>query len=218
MLDYLRRSQPVDEDLNFFSSRPALKGFVDSANGTYKATTLHSRRPQNKTTEDTLINSTFKSPQTIPHALVLVNRELLELTAPPAPSLSNSSDDLHSTPPDFIVLFDVSKGLNGFADTLHGGILATLLDEVLGMTVHLRRELHAKDFKALRQINCYTAQLDTRYRRPVPTPGVVIIKSWFKGTEGRKWRVEGGIYTEDGGAVCCECDGLWIDSKPIAKI
>ena len=52
--------------------------------------------------------------------------------------------------------FTPSQELQGFPGVLHGGIIATLLDETMGRTGALRQEW------------LMTGKLDVRYRKPAP--------------------------------------------------
>lgn len=71
--------------------------------------------------------------------------------------------------------FTPSEGHQGFPGVLHGGIIATLLDETMGRTGALRREW------------LVTGKLDVRYRQPAPV--------------GKPMRVWGEIARERAGAI-----------------
>ena len=67
-----------------------------------------------------------------------------------------------------------------------------------------------------RNDNTFTAQLNTRYERPVRTPATVMVRAWVTRVEsgGRKvWVeavVEGG---DEGGLRHASAEGLWVRAK-----
>lgn len=66
--------------------------------------------------------------------------------------------------------------------------MATLLDETMGTPVFMQWPA-----------GCATAELTIKYERPLPTPGVVLCRSWVEKTEGRKVWIKGVL--EDGKGV-----------------
>ena len=63
----------------------------------------------------------------------------------------------------------------------------------------------------------YTARLDTVYRKPVQTPGVVAVKAWMTRKEGRKWWARGQIVDKEG-EVLTDSEGLWIEARQRGKL
>ncbi|KAK7953990.1 Thioesterase/thiol ester dehydrase-isomerase [Apiospora saccharicola] len=61
-------------------------------------------------------------------------------------------------------LLAIGEGVNGYPGTLHGGIVAAILDEVIGGLIPINRER-----RLIPEGNHFTAYLNTQYRRPVPT-------------------------------------------------
>ena len=86
----------------------------------------------------------------------------------------------------------------GFA---HGGLMATLLDEVMGTPVFVQWPL-----------GCVTGELTVRYEKPLPIPGVVLCRSWVEKIDGRKVWIAGSL--EDGnGLVFATGQSLFIKFK-----
>lgn len=116
------------------------------------------------------------------------------------------------------MFFLVGSDLNGYPGVLHGGIVATLLDEVTGLLLSLQGHVgdastrEAKDA----QPGPVTAYLNTKFIGPVPTPGAILVQArMIEVKENRKWRIEGQI--RDGkGLVLAEAEALYV--KPRAKI
>ena len=80
----------------------------------------------------------------------------------------------------------------GVAGVLHGGIQATVLDEVMGVAAS----------RALPQgpehVPCVTAEISLSYLRPVPMEGHVVARSRVERIEGRDVYVTGEIVGPDG--------------------
>jgi len=115
------------------------------------------------------------------------------------------------TVPECVMLFSLGGGLNGFKDTLHGGINATLLDTLLGSAVVLRDD----------GASYMTRKLDVTYERPVKTPGVLMGRAWCEKLEGRKMWMKGRLEDEHGRTLT-SAEGLWIrlksDEVPHSKL
>lgn len=89
----------------------------------------------------------------------------------------------------------VGNGMNGHPAILHGGITATMLDEVMGMYQAINQELahmaRVKCGKADGELppgddSAFTAELKVKYLRPVQTPGNMIVAVRRVKKEGRK--------------------------------
>lgn len=201
---------PVDnESLPFFSSHPCGLPYLTDPSP-YQPVPFTPRYEKNDTS-DTFFNQTLNTAGTIPHALALIRRDILELN----PRLQErESDSAPSLEPDFVLLVKIDTCLNGFQGTVHGGLLASLLDESLGCCVEalsscldLVHQRHPGERARL-----YTANLNISYRAPLTSPGAVTIKTWLKRREGRKWFLEGTLSGDDG-RVRTEVKGLWISER-----
>lgn len=96
----------------------------------------------------------------------------------------------------------VEGGLNGHVDTVHGGFTCTILDEVMGLVNDYYKP----------KCKIFTAFLNVTFKKPIPTPGILLIKTWIERVEERKRFTRGRI--EDGeGNVYAEAEGLFIEVK-----
>jgi acyl-coenzyme A thioesterase PaaI-like protein len=84
---------------------------------------------------------------------------------------------------------------------LHGGIVATILDEISGRS-------HMGDPSKARFM--YTAKLEVKYRKNVPIGKPLRIVGKAGKTKGRMAEAWGGIYDETG-TLLAECNSLLID-------
>ena len=95
---------------------------------------------------------------------------------------------------------DSFEGPRGF---LHGGIVATLLDEAMSKSVRV------KGFTAM------TRHLDVEYLRPVPSGAPLRIEGRAVQSDGRKHHTEARILNAAGDELA-RAKGLFIEVKPRA--
>ncbi len=75
------------------------------------------------------------------------------------------------------------QGYNGI---MHGGLVSTLLDEIMA------RYLYAKGLTAV------TAKLEVRFRHPTPIGQALSISGWITGQRGKMYELAGKITLPDG--------------------
>jgi hypothetical protein len=80
--------------------------------------------------------------------------------------------------------------------TVHGGVVALVLDELLGAT------------NACLGLGAYTGTLTIRYERPTPIGAELAFEAWVDRTEGRKVFTVGTISA--GGEVTARAEGVFI--------
>ncbi|KAF2792595.1 hypothetical protein K505DRAFT_362777 [Melanomma pulvis-pyrius CBS 109.77] len=110
-------------------------------------------------------------------------------------------------------IVDLGTGLNGHPNICHGGFVATMLDEVFGVliTLNLAKKMEKPRMEGS-QLNAFTAYLNTNYKKPVPTPGVLLITASFVKQERNKIYVSGTV--EDGnGTIFSTAEGMFIETK-----
>jgi acyl-coenzyme A thioesterase PaaI-like protein len=83
---------------------------------------------------------------------------------------------------------------------VHGGVIAELFDELLGMSNILVGQ------------GAMTGTLTVRYRRPTPILAPLQLVARHTGKEGRKVYAWGGIYNR--GELTAEADGIFIEVPP----
>ncbi len=74
----------------------------------------------------------------------------------------------------------------GYDGIMHGGLISTLLDEVMA------RYLHAQG------LNAVTARLEVRFRQPTPIGQELTISGWITGQRGKMYELAGKITLPDG--------------------
>jgi uncharacterized protein (TIGR00369 family) len=99
----------------------------------------------------------------------------------------------------------IEPRFQGWADLSHGGILATLLDEVMGW--------------ALFEHDCWgvTAEMTVRYKRPVPVGQRIRVEGWPREVRRRLFRAEGHIVDAAAGTVLCTASGTYVAPDAASK-
>ncbi|KAE8383272.1 HotDog domain-containing protein [Aspergillus bertholletiae] len=192
------------QDIEYFASLPFASPYLNSQ--LYEPVPFITRY-DTKDTSNKFFSKVINTANTIPHMLALVRVP----DSKPSPTL-DQRDDTSPTPsaklapPDFVVFVSLGPDLCGFQDTVHGGVLAALLDEALGLCAE------AKELVSNSHTRLYTAGLEISYRSPVHAPSVAMIKTWVTKRHGRKWFLEAQVLDQDG-RVKAEAKTLYISSR-----
>ncbi|MGP8271130.1 MAG: PaaI family thioesterase [Terracidiphilus sp.] len=97
-----------------------------------------------------------------------------------------------------VCLVTVPDAFEGHPGYLHGGIIATLLDEIMSKSVR------ARGFTSM------TRHMEVDYRRPVPSCAPIRLEGRVVRSEGRKHWTEAKIFDAEGSALA-KGKGLFID-------
>lgn len=90
---------------------------------------------------------------------------------------------------------DRAQGPPGFT---HGGALASVLDEIMGITAWQQN------------LDVVAAELTLRYRQPTPLWTELLLRSWVDRIEGRKAFISSEVTLADG-TVCCQGTGVFVN-------
>ncbi len=91
----------------------------------------------------------------------------------------------------------------GFEGLLHGGIIATALDEMLGWTAMLEEG-----------VSVFTGKLELRYRKPAAPGGTYRLQGFLDERRGRRLLLHGDCRNEDGDVIA-EASGLYLVAEGI---
>jgi acyl-coenzyme A thioesterase PaaI-like protein len=183
-----------DDDLTFFQSSPWCASLINDPS---YVTIPTSSRESKESTEDALFGDILKTDKTISACLSLYKK----------PAASTASIEEVTT------LLSLESGLNGYRHVCHGGIVATILDEVMGILLSVNKDREAEiaraTGKSVEEMAEVTAELTVKYLKPVSTPQTVRVKVSFSRTEGRKFWMEGTI-EDKSGTVLARGEALFI--------
>ncbi|RMJ22919.1 Thioesterase superfamily [Aspergillus sp. HF37] len=114
------------------------------------------------------------------------------------------SSDSSPVAGELVTLLALGRGMNGHTNVVHGGLIATILDETMGMVAGLHQSPG---------MSAYTAAVNVSYKKPVPAPGAIVCRTWLeKRSGGRKLWLRGRI--EDGeGTLYADAESLWVEVK-----
>lgn len=191
-----RPQQPSPEDdIKHFKSIPWCLKHLQPPETELIITSAYSRTPKSNT-EDALFSGTINTPSTLSHFILFYPR-------PPDPQV---------VLPEIKGLITLGSDLDGHPGICHGGIVATIFDEVLGYAAPGSR-LTAEGQAAGRDVPSFvTAYLNTTYLRPVETPGTILVVARTTKVEGRKIWVE--AFMEDGrGEELARAEALFVQVK-----
>ncbi len=105
-------------------------------------------------------------------------------------------------PGQVVVEYTVPEHFQGYDGIVHGGIVATLVDEVLGR-VHMGTDPEKPRFM-------YTAKMTIKYRKPVPTGQPIKIVGQAEKSKRRTATSNAKVYGPDGD-VLVEAEALLFD-------
>ncbi|EHY60576.1 hypothetical protein ABEF92_002739 [Exophiala dermatitidis] len=192
--------QSAQEEVSVFSSIPWCQRILSDPEWRVEQCTSRVLKPQ--TREDALLSQSLKSNDTIKGWVSLYKR--------PQNTTANSTNTnpTTTTPPNLttevLTLLSLQPGLNGYPGVCHGGIVATILDEVMSILV-----TRCRTSQGVRGDNV-TADLHLTYVKPVPTPAVVLCRAKINDIKGRKYFVDGQIVDGESGTVLAKADALFI--------
>jgi uncharacterized protein (TIGR00369 family) len=97
--------------------------------------------------------------------------------------------------------FKIGAEYQGGPGFVHGGIIATLLDEVMGKVTRFRK------------VRAVTAELQVEYLRPVPVDTDLVLEGWEVENKGRSFYYAGEIRSASG-AVLARGKGRFVEINP----
>ena len=157
-------------------------------------------RQYKESTEDSLVAETLKTDNTVRSCLLLCKHptKILREGGSGSGGLVQQIDEVRT-------LMSIGSGLNGHSHILHGGMLAGLFDEVMGMLLTVNKDLQDPAGRD----ETFTAYLHVNFLKPVATPQTVLFTAKFREVKGRKCYIDSTV--EDGhGVVMAKGEALWI--------
>src|SRR5262249_46177812 len=100
--------------------------------------------------------------------------------------------------------FVLGPRYGGGAGFVHGGVIAVLLDEVMGKISKLSEE------------RAVTAELNIEYRKPVPTDAEIVVSGWQEEMKGRNRFRIGEIHDAQGNLLARGRGRFVVVGQPVA--
>jgi acyl-coenzyme A thioesterase PaaI-like protein len=101
--------------------------------------------------------------------------------------------------------FDPREEYRGAGTSLHGGVAATALDEMLVWAGIL-------DLRVM----SVTAKMEVKYRRPVQVTDPILVRARVDERRGRRLLTSGELLVDD--RVCVEASGLYLITSDLAEM
>jgi acyl-coenzyme A thioesterase PaaI-like protein len=121
-----------------------------------------------------------------------------------------------SSPPTAVkevnTLLSLNYGLNGMPHVAHGGLVATIVDEVMGILLASFNESIGYIASPIA-----TADLTVTYLKPVATPQTVLVRARLREARGRKYVTESTV-EDSSGTVLAKAKALWIELRTSEKL
>ncbi|KAH6692381.1 HotDog domain-containing protein [Plectosphaerella plurivora] len=180
-------------DVKHFQAIPWCRALLEEPNIVRETASSRYLKPSG---EDILFATVLNTPDTIKAFLALYR------LPPPSPPGSPATriDEAR---------FLITLGYNvaGYPHVCHGGIVMTILDEVIGLLLPLNKERNA-----IPETSYMTGYLNTSFLKPVSVPGTYLCRSTIDKVEGRKYWMTGTI-EDSTGAVVARGEALYIGLK-----
>jgi len=184
------------EHIEYFKTIPWCAEIIN--NPSY-ASTPTSSRVSKASTEDSFFAETLQTERTL--------RKCLTLSAKP-------DDSLNLPIQEILVFYELGNGVNGFPNTAHGGFIATLLDEEMGILINTNHEYANKKSGRNDEISSMTAYLNMKYMVPVKTPGILLGRAKVVRTEqGRRKIWIRGTIEDKSGKELAEAECLFVKPR-----
>ncbi|KAF5657941.1 thioesterase superfamily member 4 [Fusarium heterosporum] len=199
-LELVPKNAPPDlfaSELSFFASHPWTATLLSAPDA---IPFLPSCRNPRSSAHDQLFGNTLNNTRGLNHFISFFH----------APSHEVAQDPSHNIT-EIVVLVSVGEGVSGYPGLVHGGVIATLLDESMGTIFDLNGTL-GKDARAFKT-SSVTGGINVKYLKPVYTDSVLRIKAVAEEIDGRKTRVRGEMMNEKG-EVLATCTSQWVALKP----
>ncbi|CRG86902.1 hypothetical protein PISL3812_03915 [Talaromyces islandicus] len=197
----------MDADISHFQSIPWVSALLrDPAFANHAIPS----RTVKESTEDAFYARTLNSPETI--KACLMQYRIPESSSSPSGSSGTSNVQ------ELRTFFTLGSDMNGYPGTLHGGMIATLVDECTGLLLMMRGDVADDTTRSDNNLSSVpvTAYLNTKFRRPVPTPGTIVVYTKLLEVSGsNKWKIQADLQDHKG-RVLASGESLFVRTK--AKI
>lgn len=186
------KSEPIssDDEINHLKAIPWCAKHLAAPN--LVIAPVFSREPSTQF-EDSFFSQTIKTRDTVPALVCFYPRP---------------NDERNDLLPELKTLAALGSLVNGYTGICHGGVVASIFDEILSL-IHPGSRWRA--YKTGVQ-SVVTAYLNTTYLKPVKTPGTYLFTVRLNRAEGRKIFVE-GIMEDEHGQKLARAEAMFIETR-----
>ncbi|CZT06241.1 uncharacterized protein RCO7_03282 [Rhynchosporium graminicola] len=181
--------KPVTDPIQYFKDIPWCAKILSDKSVVQVAVPDRTPLPS---TESAFIRETLNTPNTVKACITF-----FRYIKPTAPA-SETGEDKKNPFLELCTFVDLNSGVNGYANTAHGGFYGVVLDEVMGTTANLQAAQGA-----------FTASLKVDFKKPLYTPSVVLVRGKVQKKKGKQVFVNGSVEDKDGN-VLASAEGLFI--------
>lgn len=203
-------------DKSYLETIPWCATLLNDPNWTIIPTDSRVQKPNG---EDEFFARTLATTETISACVTQIRRVERQSTTPPG------SSAWQPTIVEARAMFALSTGVNGYPNIAHGGFVASLLDEIMGILISTNKNDYEETVvrtgtdetaepkpEKPHRLTTVTAELNVKYRRPVFTGGVVVARAWFDKIQGTRLTLQATIEDAEG-RVLSEGAGLFVGLK-----
>lgn len=198
-------------DRDYLTTIPWCATLLNDPNWSIIPTTSRIQKPDH---EDEFFSRTLATTETISAFVTQIRRRAQRVERQSSVTAPGSSG-WQPTIIEARALFALSTGVNGYPNIAHGGFVASLLDEIMGILITTNKDEYEEtgtDEQNPQRLTTVTAELNIKYRRPVFTGGVVVARAWFDEIQGTRFRLQATIEDSEG-RVLSEGAGLFVGLK-----
>ncbi|KAK8034384.1 hypothetical protein PG993_009379 [Apiospora rasikravindrae] len=199
-------------DFHFFNSIPWCAQHMRGVNLVVRPPTCRTVQPSG---ENLLFGRTLNTAGTISALLEIFSNKRAGGDAAATTAVSREEDGSGSGSGSGLIdeakwLFALGQDVNGYPGMLHGGVVAAILDELIGGMIPINRERGL-----IPEGSYFTAYLNTQYRRPVPTTsGALLGRARFTKVDLARGKVFAEATLEDGeGTVLASAEALFVRAR-----
>ncbi|KAK8066349.1 thioesterase superfamily protein [Apiospora hydei] len=194
-------------DFHYFNTIPWCAQHMRGANLVVRPPSCRTIQPSG---ENLLFGRTLNTAGTISALLEIFSNKRAGGDAAAASASATPHQDAGSLIDEAKWLLALGQDVNGYPGMLHGGVVAAILDELIGGMVPINRE------RGLIPAGSYfTAYLNTQYRRPVPTTsGALLGRARFVKVDLARGKVFAEATLEDSeGTVLASAEALFVRAR-----
>ncbi|KAF2263092.1 hypothetical protein CC78DRAFT_534254 [Lojkania enalia] len=167
-------------------------------------------------TQDQFFRINLRHSDLIPYAIGVYEDPFFPTIISPSPTSSGLRLLIYSS----TLMLDIRPGTNGYNGSAHGGLISTLIDEAMGSLIYINHKFYTEveatqkekmpsNVLNMHGVAMFTASMNVRFLKPLPTPQVVLVTASLNKIEGRKVYLDVEVKNGEG-MKFASCEGMWM--------